>query len=75
MKPMPQQIDLPGRKLKNGAQNATCTKLLHAELQLTEIQKQPVSSVGNLSGNRCESDCRSSGHEFDSGLVSYFRGD
>ena len=25
----------------------------------------PHSSVGNVSGNRCESDCRSRGREFD----------
>ena len=24
----------------------------------------PRSAVGNVSGNRCKSDCRSSGHEF-----------
>ena len=35
----------------------------------------PRSSVGNLSGNRCESDCRSRGQEFNPGPVSYFRGD
>ena len=33
------------------------------------------SAVGKVSGNRCESDCRSRGHEFDPGLVPYFRGD
>ena len=31
------------------------------------------STVGNVSGNKCESACRSSGH--DPGPVSYFRGD
>ena len=35
----------------------------------------PGSSVGNVSGNRCKSDCRSRGREFDPGPVSYFRGD
>ena len=35
----------------------------------------PRSAVGNVSGNRCESDCRSRGHKFDSGPVPYFRGD
>ena len=29
------------------------------------------SAVGNVFGNRCESDCPSSGHEFDPGLVPY----
>ena len=35
----------------------------------------PRSAVGNMSGNRCESDSRSRGHEFDPGPVPYFRGD
>ena len=36
---------------------------------------EPHSLVGNVSGNRCESDCRSRGREFDPGPVPYFRGD
>ena len=35
----------------------------------------PRSAVGNVSGNRCKSDCRSRGREFDPGPVSYFRED
>ena len=35
----------------------------------------PRSAVGNVSSNRCESDCRSSGREVDPGLVPYFPGD
>ena len=35
----------------------------------------PGSAVGNMSGNRCESDCRSKGREFDPGPVPYVRGD
>ena len=35
----------------------------------------PRSAVGNVSGNRYESDCRSRGREFDPGPVPYFRGD
>ena len=35
----------------------------------------PRSAVGNVSGNRCESDCRSRGREFDPGQVPHFRGD
>ena len=31
----------------------------------------PHSAVGNMSGNRCESDCRSRGREFDPGAVPY----
>ena len=33
----------------------------------------PRSAVGNVSGNRCEFDCRSRGREFDPGPVPYFR--
>ena len=35
----------------------------------------PHSAVGKVSGNICESDCRSMGREFDPGPVPYFRGD
>ena len=35
----------------------------------------PLSAVCNVSGNRCESDCRSRCREFDPGPVPYFRGD
>ena len=35
----------------------------------------PRSAVGNVSGYRCVSDCRSRGREFDPGPVQYFRGD
>ena len=35
----------------------------------------PHSSAGNLSSNRCESDCRSRGRKFDPGQVPYIRGD
>ena len=35
----------------------------------------PRSAVGNMSGNRCESDCRSRGREFDPDPVPYFRRD
>ena len=33
------------------------------------------SAVGNVSGYRCVSDCRSMGREFDPDPVTYFRGD
>ena len=33
------------------------------------------SAVGNMSGYRCVSDCRSRGRKFDPGPVPYFRGD
>ena len=32
-------------------------------------------AVGNVSGYRCETDCRSRGRKFDPGRVQYFRGD
>ena len=35
----------------------------------------PRSAVGNVSGYRWVSDCRSRGREFDPGPVPYFRGD
>ena len=35
----------------------------------------PRSAVGNVSGYRCEADCRSRGRTFDPGPVPYFRGD
>ena len=39
------------------------------------LPTRPRSAVGNVSGNRCESDCRSRGREFDPGPVPYFLGD
>ena len=39
------------------------------------ITAGPRSAVGNVSGYRCVSDCRSRGREFDPGPVPYFRGD
>ena len=35
----------------------------------------PRTAVGNVSGNRCESDCRSRDCEFDPSPVPYFCGD
>ena len=58
--------------------------LLHVTLfrafyrHFTCLKKQkpgPRSAVSNVSGNRCESGCRSRGREFDPGPVPYFRGD
>ena len=49
---------------------------MHGE-QLTLISYPfftgPRSEVGNVSGYRCVSDCRSRGREFDPGPVPYFR--
>ena len=36
---------------------------------------RPRTAVGNVSGNRCESDFRFRGRELDPGLILYFRGD
>ena len=41
----------------------------------TDETTGPHSAVGNVSGYRCEADCRSRGREFDPGPVPYFRGD
>ena len=38
------------------------------------IITRPRSAVGNVSGNRYESDCRSTGREFDPGPATNFRG-
>ena len=40
-----------------------------------KIKTGPSSAVSNMSGNRCESECRCRGHKFDPGPVPYFRGD
>ena len=42
---------------------------------LDKIKTGPRSAVGNVSGYRCVSDCRSRGREFDPGMVPYFYGD
>ena len=44
-------------------------------LKYTVSWAGPRSAVGNVSGYRCVSDCRSRGREFDPGPVQYFRGD
>ena len=51
--------------------------LLILNVQITMMSSTntgPRSAVGNVSGNRCESDCRSRGRESDPGPVPYFRG-
>ena len=42
---------------------------------VTGYSTGPHSAVGNVSGYRCVSDCRSRGREFDPGPVPYFRAD
>ena len=46
--------------------------LVHMSL---DIDTGSRSAVGNVSGNRCESDCRSRGREFNPGPVPYFSRD
>ena len=41
----------------------------------TCLSTWPRSPVGNVSDNRCESDCRSRGHKFDPCPVPYLHGD
>ena len=55
---------LPGRV----AQSVTC---LATDACLTGSR----GAVGNVSGYRCVSDCRSGGREFDPSPVPYFRED
>ena len=43
--------------------------------QVQRVNTGPRSAVGNVSGYRFVSDCRSRGREFDPGLVPYFHGD
>ena len=53
-------------------------KLSFCDHRMSEVHPSntgPCSAGGNMSGNRCESDCRSRGHEFDTRLVPYFRCD
>ena len=51
------------------------TALMKCEDHHTKKLAGPRSAVGNVSGYRCVSDCRSRGREFDPGPVPYFRGD
>ena len=50
-------------------------KMMNILLIYTIIGTGPRSAVGNVSGYRCVSDCRSRGREFDPGSVPYFLGD
>ena len=58
---------------------STKTYVVGTQKNLLNERVLKVSSnrltVGNMSGYRCESDCKSRGHEFDPGPVQYFRGD
>ena len=58
-----------------------CTRETLTRLNVCIVSSEPSlvtgprSAVGNVSGCRCLSDCRSRGREFDPGPVPYFRGD
>ena len=57
----------------------TCVSIMLKCISMQNLKKKntmtgPRSAVGNVSGNRCESDCRYRGREFDPGPVPYFRG-
>ena len=52
-----------------------CLQLLSAEDTRLSGQTGLRSAVSNVSGNRCEPDCRSRGRELDPSPVPYFRGD
>ena len=53
-------------------QNNAKTHLSEVKLFAFQYNTGPRSAVGNVSGNRCESDCRSRGREFDPGQSHTF---
>ena len=61
-------------KIQNGQIYPDCIKLCFGK-SIRMKGAGPRSAVGNVSGYRCMSDCRSRAREFDPGLVPYFRGD
>ena len=64
------------RRVKHVTPFIMCSfKMLHLIGMCHYSRTGPRSAVGNVSGNRCESDCRSRGREFNPGPVPYFRGD
>ena len=73
----------PKNKMADTSHEDVCSNLVISQFlfiieQQTYYQIEaagPRSAVGNVSGYRCVSDCRSRGREFDPGPVPYFRGD
>ena len=66
-----------GQMVSLHSQQISCA-LSSADVLLVDYNANntgPRSAVGNVSGYRCVSDCRSRGREFDPGPVPYFRGD
>ena len=64
-------LDMDNRKFIVSNQNEESTSMD----RIQKVYTRPCSAVGNMSGNRCESDCRSKGREFEPGMVPYFHGD
>ena len=58
------RTDAKGKRQSKVVSSKTCYR-----------QTGPRSAVSKVSGYRCETDCRSRGHEFDPRPVPYFRGD
>ena len=52
-----------------------CADVISMRLNSIKVRARPCGAVGNVSGYRCVSDCRSRGREFNPGPVPYFRGD
>ena len=62
------------KKQKNG--NAPAHPHVYVSHQTNSVRfSMTICAVGKVSGNRCESECRSRGREFDPDPVPYFRGD
>ena len=59
----------------NCSEGSSPLDILVTRLKIKNIKNLagPRSPVGNVSGYRCVSDCRSRGRNFDPGPVSYFR--
>ena len=75
-RPADRQALLESKHLVNKMLKDAHNRYIEEILGITNpIGTGPRSAVGNMTGNRCESDSRSRGREFDPGLVPYFRGD
>ena len=70
------QVEAIGRQTSNSI-SKVCKHKKEKSKSLNDARQKesnagPRSPVGNVSGYRCVSDCRSRGHEFDPGPVPYF---
>ena len=61
-------LDMDNRKfiVSNQKEESTSTD------RIQKVYTRPHSAVGSMSGNRCQSDCRSKGQEFEPGMVRTF---